>query len=34
LRFSFSDDPSGIENCESIEKIDSRVEALLKEISQ
>jgi thiol-disulfide isomerase/thioredoxin len=34
LRFSFSDDPSGIENCESIEKIDSRVEALLKEVSQ
>jgi thiol-disulfide isomerase/thioredoxin len=34
LRFSFSDDPSGIENCESIEKIDSRVEALLKEINQ
>jgi thiol-disulfide isomerase/thioredoxin len=34
LRFSFSDDPSGIENCETIEKIDSRVEALLKEISQ
>jgi thiol-disulfide isomerase/thioredoxin len=34
LRFSFSDDPSGIENCESIEKIDSSVEALLKEISQ
>ncbi len=34
LRFSFSEDPSGIENCESIEKIDSRVEALLKEISQ
>lgn len=34
LRFSFSDDPSGIENCESIDKIDSRVEALLKEIGQ
>ena len=32
LRFSFSDDPSGIENCESIDKIDSRVEGLLKEI--
>lgn len=34
LRFSFSDDPSGIENCESIDKIDSRVEGLLKEIDQ
>lgn len=34
LRFSFSDDPSGIENCESIDKIDSRVEGLLKEIGQ
>jgi thiol-disulfide isomerase/thioredoxin len=34
LRYTFSDDPSGIENCESIERIDQRVEDLLGEIRQ
>jgi thiol-disulfide isomerase/thioredoxin len=29
LRYTFSDDPAGIENCEPIEKIDQRIEELL-----
>ncbi len=31
LRYSFSDDPEGIENCEAIEKIGERVKELLAE---
>lgn len=34
LRYTFSDDPSGIENCQSIEKIDQRVADLLGEKRQ
>jgi len=29
LRYTFSDDPEGIDNCEPIEQIDRRVEELL-----
>lgn len=31
LRYSFSGDPEGIENCEPVERIDERVQELLKE---
>jgi thiol-disulfide isomerase/thioredoxin len=31
LRYSFSDDPEGIEQCESIERMDERIQQLLSE---